>query len=126
VSIDTAATATQVTRVTTGDFTVANYGNPFDDPDPVWVGLFVCSGASQYTGFCNTQYDNDVNDQRVTLDPNQRIADIKDAQKVFYSQIPAWYYELRTNWVFSTPNVQDFSFANDGLELFDRMWIKTH
>jgi peptide/nickel transport system substrate-binding protein len=126
VSIDTAATATQVARVTGGDFTVANYGNPFDDPDPVWVGLFVCSGATQYTGFCNTQYDNDVNDQRVTLDPNQRINDIKDAQKVFYSQIPAWYYELRTNWVFSTANVQDFAFANDGLELFDRMWIKTH
>jgi peptide/nickel transport system substrate-binding protein len=126
VSIDTAATATQVSRVTSGDFTVANYGNPFDDPDPVWVSLFLCSGATQYTGFCNQQYDNDINDQRTTLDPKQRIADIKDAQKVFYAQIPAWYYELRTNWVFSTPNIQDFAFANDGLELFDRMWIKSH
>ena len=126
VAIDTAATATQVSRVTSGDFTVANYGNPFDDPDPVWVGLFVCAGATQYTGYCNSQFDNDVNDQRITLDANQRIADIKDAQKVFYKDIPAWYYELRTNWVFSTPNVQDFAFANDGLELFDRMWIKSH
>ena len=55
----------------------------------------------------------------------QRISDIKEAQKIIYREIPAWYYELRTNWVFSNGNVQDFTFANDGLELFDRMWIKT-
>jgi peptide/nickel transport system substrate-binding protein len=124
VSIDQAATATQVSRTTNGDFTVSNYGNPFDDPDPVWVGLFTCSGQSQYTGFCNAQYDADVDKQRTALDPKERVAALKDAQKIFYQQIPAWYYELRTNWVFSTPSVQDFAFANDGLELMDRMWIK--
>jgi len=126
VNIDTAATPQQVSRVTTGDFTVANYGNPFDDPDPVWVSLYVCSGKTQYMGFCNTQFDSLVDDQRTTLDPKQRINDIKEAQKIIYREIPAWYYELRTNWVFTNGNVQDFAFANDGLELFDRMWIKTH
>jgi len=90
------------------------------------VSLYVCSGKTQYMGFCNTQFDSLVDDQRTTLDPKQRINDIKEAQKIIYREIPAWYYELRTNWVFTNGNVQDFAFANDGLELFDRMWIKTH
>jgi peptide/nickel transport system substrate-binding protein len=126
VSIDTGATAAHVTRVTSGDFTVALYGNPFDDPDPTFTSIFTCAAASQFTGFCNSQFDKDIADQRVTLDGNQRVADLKDAQKVFYAQIPAWYFELRTFWIFSTSNIQDFAFANDGLELFDRMWIKSH
>ena len=71
-------------------------------------------------------FDADVVDQRSTLDPAQRIADLKDAQKEFYAQLPGWFFERKTAWVFSTPAVQDVAFGNDGMPLFDRVWIKTH
>ena len=42
------------------------------------------------------------------------------------AQVPGMFFERKTAWVFSTPAMQDLAFANDGMPLFDRLWIKTH
>jgi ABC-type transport system substrate-binding protein len=126
VSVTLEASATHQTRVTQGDFVAALYATPFDDPEPTWTGLFSCASQTQFTGWCDSKFDADVNDQRQTLDGNQRVSDLKDAQKEFYSQVPAFYFEHRAAWDFSAPNVQNVTLVNDGLALYDRIWIKTH
>jgi peptide/nickel transport system substrate-binding protein len=99
---------------------------PFDDPDPAWVNQLLCNAPVNPTGFCNTTFDSDVADNRVTLDGNKRIADIKDAQKVFYSQVPAFFLERSQSWWSTVPNLQDMTIVNDGLPMVDRLWFKTH
>ena len=57
---------------------------------------------------------------------NQRISIIKEAQKIFYADMPSLWVERRYSWTFTAPNIQDFQYANDGLPLIDRLWIKSH
>ena len=47
-----------------------------------------CASGPAPTGFCGTRFDNDLSDNRVTLDPNQRIADINESQKGLCAQVP--------------------------------------
>ena len=77
------------------------------------------------TGWCDPKFDADVTDNRETLDPNKRIADLKDAQKIFYAQVPALHLERRYSYMVEAPYVQDFQYVNDGLPRIDHMWIKT-
>jgi peptide/nickel transport system substrate-binding protein len=125
VNVDAVAVQTQLTRLATADFTIGVTATPFTDPDPTWTSLFTCAGQALNTGFCNAQFDADVADQRATLDPNRRIADFKDAQKVFYAQIPALFIEYRVLWNITTPVVQDVQMINDGMTLYDRIWINS-
>jgi len=81
--------------------------------------------VSPITGWCNPQFDKDVADNQATLDPKQRISDIKEAQKIWYAQIPAFHFEKRAAWDFAAPNVQNVTLVNDGLALYDRIWIKS-
>jgi peptide/nickel transport system substrate-binding protein len=121
------STGAQVTTCTSRGYTgVCVFGNIFDDPEPTWTSLYTCASASNYTGYCNTKFDAAVADNQVTLDPKQRIQDIKDAQKQFYADVPAVFLQGAYTWMFSAPNVQDFHYANDGLPLIDRIWIKSH
>jgi peptide/nickel transport system substrate-binding protein len=124
--LQTEASAQHITNASTSNFTMSVFGNIFDDPEPTWTSINTCTGVPNYTGFCNAQYDADVADNQVTLDPAKRIADIKDAQKVYYAQVPMLFVEQRYSWVFTAPNIQDFHFVNDGLPLLDRLWIKSH
>jgi ABC-type transport system substrate-binding protein len=100
--------------------------NGFDDPEPLWTSMFRCNASPSPTGWCNTKFDGSVVDDQQTLDPNQRIADIKAAQAQFYADVPAFYVDRRTVWVFTANNFQDFRFANAGIPLVDRMWIQSH
>jgi peptide/nickel transport system substrate-binding protein len=100
--------------------------NGFDDPEPLWTSMFRCNATPSPTGWCNTKFDGSVVDSQQTLDPNQRVADIKAAQAQFYAEVPAFYVDRRTVWVFTGPNFQDFRFANAGIPLVDRMWIQSH
>jgi peptide/nickel transport system substrate-binding protein len=125
VSVEADAVAQLITRVNTRDFGASMFGNPFDDPEPTWTTLYTCDAAPSPTGWCDPKFDADIADNRLTLDPNKRIADLKDAQKEFYAQLPAFYFERRETWIFATPAVQNVQFVNDGLQLFDRVWMKT-
>jgi peptide/nickel transport system substrate-binding protein len=126
MSLKTEASALHVANCTSLNYDSACMsGNIFDDPEPTWTGLFTCNASPSATGWCNTQFDKDVADNQAALDPKTRIAAMKDAQKQFYAEMPALYLERRYSWTFSNPNVQDFKFVNDGLVLFDRVWLKT-
>ena len=46
-------------------------------------------------------------------------------QAQFYADVPAFYLDRRTTWVFTATNVRDFQFANDGTPLIDRLWIQS-
>jgi peptide/nickel transport system substrate-binding protein len=98
----------------------------FTDPEPGWTGTFICASPASPTGYCNPAFDAAVADNQLTLDPAKRIADIKDAQKQLYADVPAYYLEQRMTWTFTAPNIQDFQYVNDGLPLIDRLWIKSH
>ena len=101
-------------------------GNIFDDPEPTWTGLYTCNASPAPTGWCNTKFDDAVADNQATLDANKRVADIKEAQRQFYTDMPSLYVERRYSWIFAANNIQDFRYANDGMVLPDRVWIKTH
>ena len=126
MTIDSAQSAVHQSRVLKGEFTAALFAQPFDDPEPIWTTPYTCGAAASPTGYCNAKFDALINDQRETLDPAKRVQDIKDAQKIFYPDVPAFYFQRRAAWLFTQPNVQDLQWVNDGLAMFDRMWIKTH
>jgi peptide/nickel transport system substrate-binding protein len=127
VTINTEASALHITNCTQGTFANAcGTGLIFDDPEPGWTGIYTCNSSPSPTGWCNAQFDKDVLDNQVTLNAQQRIADIKDAQKQFYAEVPTLILERRYSWMFSTPAIQNFKYANDGIPLISQMWIKTH
>jgi ABC-type transport system substrate-binding protein len=96
----------------------------FSDPDPLWTQYFSCAGAALNSGFCNTDFDAQVQAQRSTLDASQRVAAIVAAQKIFYAQVPALYFEPKVIWNVTSPAVQDVLLVNDGTPMLDRVWIK--
>jgi peptide/nickel transport system substrate-binding protein len=109
VNITTVATSAHVTECTSRQYTgICHYGNPFDDPDPTWVNPYLCSSATNPTGWCNPQFDALIKDNETTLDPAKRIQDLKDAQKIFYAEQPSLYVETRYSWVFHASNLMDF------------------
>jgi len=126
VDLVTEAVNLHISNTLSGNFQATIYSNPFDDPEPTWTSVYTCNNPASPTGFCSTVYDKAVADNLVTLDVKQRIQDLKDAQKEFYTQIPGFYFERRVTWNFAAPNVQDVQFVNDGTILWDRLWIKSH
>jgi peptide/nickel transport system substrate-binding protein len=125
VQVQVESIAQNVTRVSTGDYGIDLFGNFFVDPEPGWSTLFTCGSAGNFTGYCSAKYDAAINDQKTTLDGNQRIADIKAAQQQFYADIPADYVERRVNWNYGAANVRDVTAINDGTVLLDRIWVKS-
>jgi peptide/nickel transport system substrate-binding protein len=127
VNIVTEASAQHITSCTAGDFsTSCGFGNIFDDPEPTWTGLYTCNARPSPTGWCNTKFDDQVKINQETLDPNQRVAALKEAQKIFYAEVPSIYFERRYSWVFTDKNMQNFKYADDGMPLLAEMWIKQH
>ena len=126
VDLNIEAVNLHITNTLSGNFDVTIYSNPFDDPEPTWTSVYLCSNPASPTGYCSSTYDSAIADNQVTLDPKQRIQDLKNAQKDFYANIPGFYFERRVTWNFAAPNVQDVSFVNDGTILWDRVWIKSH
>jgi peptide/nickel transport system substrate-binding protein len=125
LTFSTVATAQHVTECQQKQYVgICHYGNPFDDPDPTWVVNFLCTSTVNPTGYCNQDFDKLIEDSRTTLDPEQRVKDLKDAQKIFYHDQPALYVETRYSWAFTDPNLQEFRYVNDGALLFDRLWLK--
>src|SRR5262249_17468945 len=89
VSINTVATQQIVSAVAARNYQGALYILAADDPHPLWTLAFTCSaaqlgGAGSPTGYCNSKWDQLAADQQSTLDPAQRIADIKEMQKIEY------------------------------------------
>jgi peptide/nickel transport system substrate-binding protein len=115
-----------ISSASSGNFDISIYSNPFDDPEPTWTSLYTCGNQAQYTGYCNPKFDAAVADNQLTLNAQQRINDLKEAQRQFYADIPGVYFERRVTWNFGAPNVQGVQFVNDGTVLWDRVWIKAH
>jgi len=123
----TEGSAQHITACTAGDFVGAcGFGNIFDDPEPAWTGLYTCNAKPSPTGWCNTQFDGFVADNQATLDPAKRITDLKEAQKIFYNEVPSLYLERRYSWVFHNKDLQNFKYADDGMPLLGEIWIKSH
>src|SRR5206468_3452441 len=98
------ASAGHITTTTQSNFQMSTWGTIFDDPEPTWTALYVCSANPSYTGYCDSKFDALVSDNQTTLDPQKRIQDMKDMQKIFYAAMPAWFIENRYSWLFTVPN----------------------
>jgi peptide/nickel transport system substrate-binding protein len=126
VTVQTYVIAAGTAKLANRDFQMMLAGGYFIDPEPNFTSLYVCSATPSYTGWCDPRFDALVNSQRSTLDPNQRVADLKEAQKIFYAAAPAIYYDRGYAWMMASPQVQNFDWINGGFPLFDRIWLKTH
>jgi peptide/nickel transport system substrate-binding protein len=124
VTVQTYAISAGITKLTTRDFQMMLAGSYFIDPEPSWTAAYVCAAKPAYTGWCDAKFDQDVNDQKATLDSSQRVALIKDAQKIFYAAAPSIYYDRGYSWDIASPSVQNFSYVNDGWAQFDQVWLK--
>jgi peptide/nickel transport system substrate-binding protein len=111
-------------NLNSGNYDMSNTGVPIVDPEPAWTGLYTCDASPSPTGWCSAAFDAAVAENRTTLDVNKRIAALKDAQKEFYAQVPSLFIERRYNWLVAAQNLQDVQWVNDGLPLFDRIWLK--
>jgi peptide/nickel transport system substrate-binding protein len=93
------------------------------DPEPAWTSVYTCDAKPNATGWCNSQFDKYVADNRATLNPNQRITDIKEAQRIFYSELPSISFDRRGAWKFHKPHLKNASFVNDNLVLLAGAWL---
>jgi peptide/nickel transport system substrate-binding protein len=125
VSLTINAAPAHIANVISGSYQAALFGNPFTDPEPQFTNKYTCSAVPSYTGFCDTKFDSFIADSRVTLDVNQRITDLKEAQKIFYASTPSVYLEPRVFYDIATTRVQNESFINDGTTNVVTMWLKT-
>jgi peptide/nickel transport system substrate-binding protein len=124
VSVTVQASATQQQREINGDFLATMSSVFWEDPEPTWSSQFSCS-IPTYTGWCDSQFDALMADQRQTLDANQRITDIKAATKIFVTQVPIFFFQQRVAWLWAQPKLQNVAIADDGMLMWDRVWIKT-
>lgn len=93
------------------------------DPEPAWTSVYTCDAKPNATGWCNPQFDKYVADNRATLNPNQRITDMKEAQRIFYSELPSISFDRRGAWKFYKPYVKNASFVNDNVVLLAGAWL---
>jgi len=126
VTLDVQSTQAVVTKVLSQDYQVATFSNPFNDPDPKWGNSFVSNANPSPTGWKNAAYDADIADAKATLDPAKRIADFRDALKQWYTDFPTMYFDHGTYYTYGAPNLQDIDASGNGMDLLDRMWIKSH
>jgi peptide/nickel transport system substrate-binding protein len=124
VSVQQDAGTAHQQNYNSGNYQASNSGLPIVDPEPAWTSVYTCDANPSPTGWCSSVFDAAVKENRTTLDPARRIAVLKDAQREFYSQVPSLFLERRYNWLVSAPNFNDVEWVNDGLPLFDRIWIK--
>lgn len=126
ITLDVQSTQSVVTKVLGRDYQFATFSNPFNDPDPKWGNSFVSNANPSPTGWKNAQYDADIADAKATLDPAKRIADFRDALKQWYTDFPTMYFDHGTYYTYGAPNLQDIDASGNGMDLIDRMWIKSH
>ena len=125
VTLDVQSTQAVVSKVFQQDYQVATFANLFNDPDPKWGNSFTSAASPSTTGWKNAAYDADIADAKATLDGAKRIADFRDALKQFYAEMPAYYYDHSTIYTYGAPNVMDVDASGNGLDLLDRIWIKS-
>jgi peptide/nickel transport system substrate-binding protein len=125
VDLVSEATNLHITNVLSGNFDMTDFSNPFDDPEPTWTSQYICTNPSNPTGYCNKDFDAAVDKGKVTLDPNERAQAMKDAQKLLYADMPAFYFERRVTWHFSNAQTQNIHLVGDGFILVDRVWKKS-
>jgi ABC-type transport system substrate-binding protein len=125
-TIDLAASAVQIGRVNQRNFTLALYSTPSDDPDPTFTDRWICNANPSYTGYRGPKFDAAVQDARETTDPNKRIADSKEAQRLLHMAMPVMFYERRYTYILGKSKLRDFAATTEAMPLWDRMWIKSH
>jgi peptide/nickel transport system substrate-binding protein len=124
-TVKTYAIGAGVTKLNSRDYQMMLAGNYFIDPEPAFTSRYVCDAKPSYTAWCDPKFDSLVHDEITTLDASKRIADIKDAQKIFYAAAPSLYYDRGYSWEITSPRVQNFDYANDGWVLLAGMWLKS-
>src|SRR5205823_6765231 len=105
VTVQTYAIAAGTQKLNSRDFQMMLAGNYFVDPEPAFTSRYICAANPNPTGWCDSKFDANVNSEKSTLDANQRIIDLKDAQKIFYAAAPSLYYDRGYSWMMTSPQV---------------------
>jgi peptide/nickel transport system substrate-binding protein len=97
------------------------------DPEPQFFQTVQTNGTRQQAaGYSNPSVDKAIADSRAALDPNARIAALKNLQGLLLQDMPDYVMYRQPAFWPSQPNVRDLSFFDEGGLLSDRVWIKTH
>ena len=78
--LETTETATWVPKLIKKDYTIGLnvLGNPVDDPDVVFYQNYVCTSARNYTGYCNKELDQKIEQQSREVDFDKRLKLVRE------------------------------------------------
>ena len=91
------------------------------DPDNFFATLFSCSaiGVSNYSSWCNKDFENDIQKAKTTADMAERTKFYEDAQKVFAADAPAFLFAHSQVYVVADKKVSGFVQDPLGMHRFD-------
>jgi dipeptide transport system substrate-binding protein len=104
----------------TGAFQIGWTGDN-GDPDNFFATLFSCSaiGVSNYSSWCNQDFEKDIQDAKKTSDMAERTKLYEDAQVVFNKDAPAFLMAHSQVYVVTNKKVSGFMQDPLGLHRFD-------
>jgi dipeptide transport system substrate-binding protein len=91
------------------------------DPDNFFATLFSCSaiGVSNYSSWCNKDFENDIQKAKNTSDQAERTKYYEDAQVIFAKDAPAFLFDHSQVYVVTDKKVSGFVQDPLGMHRFD-------
>jgi dipeptide transport system substrate-binding protein len=91
------------------------------DPDNFFATLFSCAaiGVSNYSSWCNQDFEKDINGAKKTSDMAERTKLYEDAQVIFAKEAPAFLLAHSQTYVVTDKKVSGFLQDPLGLHRFD-------
>jgi peptide/nickel transport system substrate-binding protein len=124
VNVESLTAATLVGKQNSKDYQMITDARQYVDPEPDFYSALLSTSASNVTGFKDPNMDAALNAGRSSLDLNARIAAYKQVQQIFIDQVPWLYYAALPSETLYSQKVQDVHTIEDGVPLFDRIWLK--
>lgn len=93
------------------------------DPDNFFATLFSCSaiGVSNYSSWCNKDFENDIQKAKTTSDMAERTKYYEEAQKVFSAEAPAFLLAHSQVYVVTDKKVQGYTQDPLAMHRFDNV-----
>jgi peptide/nickel transport system substrate-binding protein len=115
-----------ITALVTKNFDAITFNYNGSDPEDTFNGRIESTSSTDLSGYKNSQVDSLIADSRVTLDPNQRLNDIKQVQKLVIDDVAFWPWNRTAQFYVFRPEIKNVDQMNGTAYMIDRIWIKTH
>jgi ABC-type oligopeptide transport system substrate-binding subunit len=95
--------------------------NAFDPDD--FADLVTTGGATNYTGYSNSQVDAAVAKSRSSFSQSDRMAAFQALQRQVYQDVPFFAFTVTPRVLYANPKVQDIESNNGGIN-WESVWIQ--